>query len=535
MRDVLKGSTDQSVVIRFVDSTDGTPETGVVAATGGLAIEYRRELGASTSIGTINDLAALTTAHTDAGIKSIGNGYYRVDLPDAAVATGANGVAVHGAATGMVCVGCYVPLVDYNPYDAVRMGLTALPNVSSGAAGAVLTSGTGTAQLNVSAGHVVNVDTITTYTGNTPQTGDNFARIGATGSGLTSLAQSADYTATRAGHLDNLNVGGLVASAAGIAAITQAQRVRLVPPSVMERPDSGSITYRVYIYAYDEQHKAEDLDSNPAVTAENNAGTDRSANLSAVTKPGATTGQYYFDYTVAVAHAIEGILFKVDATEGGVTTQYAASTLIVDTTAVDFTAADRAKLDTLHDTRIPGVIEPQTGDTFARLGVAGVGLTNLPWNATWDTEVQSEVADAFAVYDPPTEAEMNARTLVAANYGTAANQVTILGIIDTEVAAALAAVDTEVAAILAAVNSTGVVLTAAERNAITNAILDLANTIGTNSLREIFRLLSAAQGGKVSGAGTVEVTIRDIDDTKDVVVADVDADGNRTAVVLDLA
>ncbi len=32
------------------------------------------------------------------------------------------------------------------------------------------------------------VGTITTYTGNTPQTGDSFARIGATGSGLTSLA-----------------------------------------------------------------------------------------------------------------------------------------------------------------------------------------------------------------------------------------------------------------------------------------------------------------------------------------------------------
>lgn len=38
---------------------------------------------------------------------------------------------------------------------------------------------------------VVLVDTLTTYTGNTPQTGDSFARIGATGSGLTSLASQA--------------------------------------------------------------------------------------------------------------------------------------------------------------------------------------------------------------------------------------------------------------------------------------------------------------------------------------------------------
>lgn len=71
---------------------------------------------------------------------------------------------------------------------------------------------------------------------------------------------------------------------------------------------------------------------------------------------------------------------------------------------------------------------PQTGDSFARLGapagasvsadiaviesqtddigVAGAGLTAVPWNAAWDAEVQSEVADALAVYDPPTAAEL---------------------------------------------------------------------------------------------------------------------------------
>lgn len=38
---------------------------------------------------------------------------------------------------------------------------------------------------------VVLVDTLTTYTGNTVQTGDSFARIGATGSGLTTLASQA--------------------------------------------------------------------------------------------------------------------------------------------------------------------------------------------------------------------------------------------------------------------------------------------------------------------------------------------------------
>jgi hypothetical protein len=60
------------------------------------------------------------------------------------------------------------------------------------------------------------------------------------------------------------------------------------------------------------------------------------------------------------------------------------------------------------------------------IGAAGAGLTEaggtgdqftaLPWNAAWDEEVQSEATDALNAYDPPTNAEMVARTLVAASY-----------------------------------------------------------------------------------------------------------------------
>lgn len=124
-RPVKKGSTDQSVVIRIVDSADGTPETGVVAATSGLDLRYRREGEADAAL-TESDLAALTTAHADGGMKHIGAGYYRVDGPDAAFATGANGVLFFGTCTGMVVIGCYVPLVDYDPQNATTLGLTNL-------------------------------------------------------------------------------------------------------------------------------------------------------------------------------------------------------------------------------------------------------------------------------------------------------------------------------------------------------------------------------------------------------------------------
>ncbi len=139
---ILKATTNVSVVIRIIDSTDGTPETGVVFNTSGIDLEYRREGAASVDI-TEATLAALTTAHTDGGFLHIGNGYYRLDLPDAAVATGVDGVLVHGIVTGMVVIGCYIQLTDIDIMDGVRGGMTALPNAAADAAGGLIISDAG--------------------------------------------------------------------------------------------------------------------------------------------------------------------------------------------------------------------------------------------------------------------------------------------------------------------------------------------------------------------------------------------------------
>jgi hypothetical protein len=122
--------------------------------TSGIDIRYRRDGATDTAI-TEATLASLSAAHADGGFLHIGNGYYRIDLPDAAVASGVNGVLVHGTVTGMVVIGTYIPLVAVNPYDAVRMGLTALPNVAIGSAGAIPTVGTGTAQISLSGGRAL--------------------------------------------------------------------------------------------------------------------------------------------------------------------------------------------------------------------------------------------------------------------------------------------------------------------------------------------------------------------------------------------
>lgn len=141
-RIIKGGSANQSTVIRFVDSTDGTPENGVTSATAGLALWYRREGGLKVDFVAVNDLANLNDAHNDEGLLLIDDGYYRFDLPDAAVAAG-TGVMVGGTATGMVVIGAYHPIVAYDPGDTVRLGLTALPNAAADGVGGLPISDAG--------------------------------------------------------------------------------------------------------------------------------------------------------------------------------------------------------------------------------------------------------------------------------------------------------------------------------------------------------------------------------------------------------
>ncbi len=76
---ILKGSTNESVTIRIIDSIDGSPEQAVEHDSAGIAMWYRRELAVRTTITPVA-LAALTTVHADGGIEHIDDGYYRFDV-----------------------------------------------------------------------------------------------------------------------------------------------------------------------------------------------------------------------------------------------------------------------------------------------------------------------------------------------------------------------------------------------------------------------------------------------------------------------
>lgn len=120
---------------------------------------------------------------------------------------------------------------------------------------------------------------------------------------------STRLTATRAGYLDNLSAGP-VATQSSVNSIQNTVRSRFIGPTEFAIPSSGSSPVLLSLALYNANGTLNSADSLPVVTAKNAAGTDRSANLGAVSNP--ATGRYEVTYTVASTHLNE--LITVTAT-----------------------------------------------------------------------------------------------------------------------------------------------------------------------------------------------------------------------------
>jgi hypothetical protein len=122
--------------------------------------------------------------------------------------------------------------------------------------------------------------------------------------------------------------------------------------------------------------------------------------------------------TAAALTTVEGKIDTIDTNVDAILVD--TGTDIPATLATLATAADLATVAGYIDTEVAAILE-DTGTTIPAQIAAldGSAFTAIPWNAAWDAEVQSEVTDALNAYDPPTNAELEARTLVAADYATA--------------------------------------------------------------------------------------------------------------------
>lgn len=88
---------------------------------------------------------------------------------------------------------------------------------------------------------------------------------------------------------------------------------------------------------------------------------------------------------------------EVNATkiEGADPTDTIRDSVVDDATRIDASALNTASAAVGSD-----------GSGLTEAGGTGDQLTAIPWNAAWDAEVQSEVEDGLAAYDPPTTDEL---------------------------------------------------------------------------------------------------------------------------------
>lgn len=166
----LTQSAAANVMVLMVDSTDHvTGKTGLT-----LTITASKDGAAFASISPT--------------VTERGNGWYNVALTASHTDTlGDLAIRITGTAADPSDLVCRV--VAVNLADSVRAGLTALPNAAANANGGLpILSASGTTLNYILA-------TLTTYTGNTPQTGDSYARLGAPANGSVSADLAAIYAA----------------------------------------------------------------------------------------------------------------------------------------------------------------------------------------------------------------------------------------------------------------------------------------------------------------------------------------------------
>lgn len=162
------------------------------------------------------------------------------------------------------------------------------------------------------------------------------------------VAQASAWTETRALYLDKLNISGQVAGRAEVTAIQNNTRVVRSVPTIIERPDNATpTTYRIELFLYDSDGNMEAPDSAPTVELVDESGNDKSSRLDNTTMVFVSTGVYRVIYSASSTDELQQLNWTFTVVEGGKTRKYGNQTIVVDTTAVDFTSSDRTNLQSV--------------------------------------------------------------------------------------------------------------------------------------------------------------------------------------------
>jgi hypothetical protein len=170
------GTTSQRVFVFIQDSsvTTGAGKTGLAYNTSGIKWYVAREDDGNAGGTAYTPAPATLGTWTSIGFKEKDAtnmpGVYELGLHNAMLASGSKycSLMISGMTNAAPCL-VEIELVAYDPFDAVHLGLSSLPNTAVTTNGSLLTSGTGTDQLSVTSGQV-NLGKILGTTVSTPAT-----------------------------------------------------------------------------------------------------------------------------------------------------------------------------------------------------------------------------------------------------------------------------------------------------------------------------------------------------------------------------
>ncbi|PWJ88367.1 hypothetical protein C8D77_11189 [Mesorhizobium loti] len=593
MRTIKKGATSQSIYVDVLDSasTTGGRKTGLAYNTSSLTAYYVRNQNTAVAI-TLATLAAANTAWSSGGFKEVDSanmpGIYRLDVPDAAFATGAESVAIviKGAA-GMVQASVDVQLVDNLASDVfARIGAPVGASISADIAGvqadtdniqtripAALVSGRIDASVGAMAAAVLTAAAIAADAITDAKVASDVTIASVTGT----VGSVTGAVGSVAGNVGG-NVTGSVGSVTGITASdvgaikaktdnlpsdpADESLIIAATDAIMGRlgaPSGASVSADVAAVKSDTgavKAKTDNLPSDPADAS------DIASAFTALQSHGDSTWATATGFATAASLA---------TTDGKVDSIKAWQDAIAQTAGKLWVLNENGDALPKVDDIKAGVWSATIADYLGGGKAAEILFDGTAAAQSADGKADTIIADIAALPDAPTASEVAVAVWDEALAGhatdgtagkvltdTGAAAGTIEGRIGTpnfgdladDIAHAQGSID-GIGTAVAALNdlssadvdqsiTDAALATAADISAISipspsdNADALLAATYeGAETVQDHFRLARAALYGKANGLAGTTVHFRDAADSKNRLTATVDSDGNRSAVATD--
>lgn len=367
MKLIIKKGVTSKLIRVFIQNNSvatGAGLTGLVFNSGSLTAYYIREGDASATAITLATMTVGTWA--TGGFKEVDAtnmpGLYEIGIPNAAIASGSNSVVVMlKGATNMATVILEIQLVDVDLQDTVRFGLTALPNAPAESAGGLYTRGSGVGQINQPANGLIDVNTLrwngtavaTPATAGIPDV--NVKNIGNTLQTARDIGASVLLSSgTGTGQLDFTS------------GVVKSNLVQILATALTETAGQIAAAFKQFFNIASPTSTMNTITTVTTTTNLTNAPTNGDFTATMKTSLNNATPAVTVSDKTGFSLSAAGIQAIWDRLTSALTTVGSIGKFIVDN-------ADSAGITTLLS-RIPGTVQPQTGDSYARLG-APVGAS----------------------------------------------------------------------------------------------------------------------------------------------------------------